>query len=128
MRLLRPTTQIQIQMVLVVQIVVQIMVIVIMVIVLLHFAHGNQVVRRGQFRIGQHHFGVVRQRVDRLVERRGVPGHHLRATQTVTLVKDLVQDDLLLKPVDVVGCFGRNQRILLANKAMLRLRHLLSVV
>ena len=45
----------------------------------------------------------------------GVASIHFGTTQRVVFVKYLVQDDLLLEPVNVVGSLGSDQRILLAN-------------
>ena len=64
------------------------------------------------------------------MEGRRVTGHDLRATLIATLIKDLMQDGLLLEPVDFVGGLRCHQQgiLLLADQAMLRLRELVMVL
>lgn len=59
-----------------------------------------------------------------------VAGHDLRATLVATLIKDLMQDGLLLEPIDFIGGLRCHQQgiLLLADKAVLRLRKLVVVL
>ena len=56
--------------------------------------------------------------------------HDFRATLNATLIKNLMQDGLLLEPIDFIrGLWCHQQGILLlADKAMLRLRKLVMVL
>ena len=64
------------------------------------------------------------------MEGRCVAGHDLRATLIATLIKDLMQDGLLLESIDFIGGLRCHQQgiLLLADKAMLRLRKLVMVL
>ena len=64
------------------------------------------------------------------MEGRCVAGHDLRATLIATLIKDLMQNSLLLEPIDFIRGLRCHQQgiLLLADKAMLRLWKLVVVL
>ena len=49
------------------------------------------------------------------MERSRVASHHLGSTRPVPLVENLVQDRLLLEPIDVVWRLWSDEQVLLAD-------------